>query len=92
MAPSRIIAPVPAAAHTILTPAVVQPFLDGLADMHPPSPDVEAVIEQARTGNYETPVAKATSPDDELNLAFVRGLGALDAARTRRRQRGSSRR
>jgi VWFA-related protein len=83
VAPSRIIAPVPRfAAQTILTPAVVQPFLDGLADMHPPSPDVEAVIEQARTGNYETPVAKATSPDDELNLAFVRGLGALSRGET----------
>ena len=56
VAPSRIIAPVPRfSAHTILTPAVVQPFLDGLADMHPPSPEVEAVIEKARTGNYDAP-------------------------------------
>ena len=83
VAPSRIIAPVPRfAAQTILTPAVVEPFLDGLVDMHPPSPEVEAVIEKARAGNYETPAAAATSPDDELNLAFVRGLGALSRGET----------
>ncbi len=44
VAPSRIVAPVPRfSAQTILTPGVVLPFLDGLADMHPPSPEVEAV-------------------------------------------------
>ena len=37
------------------TPEVVQPFLDGLVDMHPPSPEVEAVIEKAASGNYEAP-------------------------------------
>ena len=78
VAPSRIVAPVPRfSAQTILTPGVVQPFLDGLADMHPPSAEVEAVIEKARGGSYEAPTAPAASPDDELNLAFVRGLGAL---------------
>lgn len=78
VAPSRIMAPVPRfSASTILTPAVVQPFLDGLADMHPPSPEVEAVIEKARAGAYEAPATPGSSPDDELNLAFVRGLGAL---------------
>ena len=78
VAPSRIVAPVPRfSAQTILTPAVVQPFLDGLADMHPPSADVEAIIEKARAGNYEVPTMAAASADDELNLAFVRGLSAL---------------
>ena len=78
VAPSRIVAPVPRfSAQTILTPAVVQPFLDGLADMHPPSAEVEAVIEKARAGTYEAPATAAASPDDELNLAFVRGLSAL---------------
>ena len=78
VAPSRIVAPVPRfSAQTILTPGVVQPFLDGLADMHPPSADVEAVIEKARGGTYDAPTAPAASPDDELNLAFVRGLNAL---------------
>jgi VWFA-related protein len=78
VAPSRIVAPVPRfSAQTILTPAVVQPFLDGLADMHPPSPEVEAVIEKARAGSYDAPATTASSPDDELNLAFVRGLSAL---------------
>jgi tetratricopeptide (TPR) repeat protein len=78
VAPSRIVAPVPRfSAQAILTPGVVQPFLDGLADMHPPSAEVEAVIENARAGNYEAPAAPGGSPDDELNLAFVRGLNAL---------------
>ncbi|HEX6213794.1 MAG TPA: hypothetical protein VFZ38_03195, partial [Vicinamibacterales bacterium] len=83
VAPSRIMAPVPRfSASTILAPAVVQPFLDGLADMHPPSPEVEAVIEKARAGAYEAPATPGSSPDDELNLAFVRGLGALSRGET----------
>ena len=83
VAPSRIIAPVPRfSAQTILTPAVVQPFLDGLADMHPPSADVEAVIEKARAGSYDAPATPAALPDDELNLAFVRGLSALSRGET----------
>ena len=53
------------------------PFLEGLSDMHPPSPEVEAVIEKAKTGNYEAPPDRGATPDDELNLAFVRGLAAL---------------
>jgi tetratricopeptide (TPR) repeat protein len=78
VAPSRIVAPVPRfSAQTILTPEVVQPFLDGLADMHPPSPEVEAVVEKARAGAYEATATNGGSPDDELNLAFIRGLGAL---------------
>lgn len=78
VAPSRILAPVPRfSAQTVLTPAVVQPFLDGLADMYPPSKEVEDVIEKARSGNYDTPAAPGASTEDELNLAFVRGLGAL---------------
>ena len=55
----------------------MQPFLEGLADMHPPSPEVEAVIEKAKTGTYDAPADRGATPDDELNLAFVRGLGAL---------------
>jgi VWFA-related protein len=82
-APSRILAPVPRfAAETVLTPNVVQPFLDGLADMHPPSPDVEKVIENARSGNYDAPDAPGGSREDELNLAFVRGLRALSRGET----------
>ncbi len=78
VAPSRIVAPVPRfLAQTILTPNVVLPFLDGLADMHPPSADVEAVVERARSGNYDAPATTGGTPDDELNLAFVRGLNAL---------------
>lgn len=78
VAPSRILAPVPRfSAQAFLTPAVLEPFLDGLTAMYPPSPAVEAVIENARTGNYDAPKEPGTSPDDELNLAFVRGLGSL---------------
>lgn len=78
IAASKILAPVPRfSARTILIPEVVQPFLEGLADMHPPSPEVEAVIEKAKTGNYDAPSDRGTTADDELNLAFVRGLGAL---------------
>ncbi len=59
MAASKILAPVPRfSARTILMPEVVLPFLEGLADMHPPSPEVEAVIEKAKTGNYEAPAER----------------------------------
>lgn len=78
VAPSKILAPVPRfSARSILIPEVVLPFLEGLSDMHPPSPSVEAVIEKAKTGNYDAPTDRGATPDDELNLAFVRGLGAL---------------
>ena len=78
IAASKILAPIPRfAARTVLVPEVVQPFLEGLADMHPPSPEVEAVIEKAKHGNYEAPTERGSSPDDELNLSFVRGLSSL---------------
>ena len=78
VAASKILAPVPRfSARTILIPEVVQPFLEGLSDMHPPSPAVEAVIEKAKTGTYDAPADRGATPDDELNLAFVRGLSAF---------------
>lgn len=78
VAPSRIMAPVPRfSAQTVLTPAVVTPFLDGLTDLYPPSPEVEAVIEKARQGNYDTPVVEGATDEDRLSLAFVKGLGSL---------------
>jgi len=78
VAASKILAPVPRfSARAILIPEVVQPFLEGLADMHPPSPEVEAVIEKAKTGTYDAPSDRGATQDDELNLAFVRGLSAL---------------
>jgi tetratricopeptide (TPR) repeat protein len=58
-------------------PEVVQPFLEGLADMHPPSPEVEAIIEKAKQGNYDVPSERGATPDDELNLAFLRGLNSM---------------
>jgi len=76
--PSKIIAPVPRfSPRTVLVPEVVKPFLDGLADLHPPSAAVEAILEKARFGNYDVPIDRGASSDDELNLAFVRGLSAL---------------
>ena len=83
VAPSRIMAPVPRfSAQTVLTPAVVQPFLDGLSGMYPPSKEVEEVIEKARSGNYDLPDVQGGSREDELNLAFVRGLRALSRGET----------
>lgn len=76
--PSKILAPVPRfSTRAVLIPEVVQPFLEGLADLHPPSPEVEAVLEKARSGTYAAPSDRGRTPDDELNLAFVRGLSAL---------------
>jgi len=78
VAASKILAPIPRfSARSILVPEVVQPFLEGLADMHPPSPEVEAIIEKAKAGTYEAPADRAGSADDELNLSFVRGLASL---------------
>ena len=77
--PVKILAPVPRfLTETVLVPSVVRPFIDGLADLHPPSPGVEAVLEEARNGKYSAPESGAnSSEDDELNLTFIRGLGAL---------------
>jgi len=78
IAAAKILAPVPRfSVRTILTPDVVQPFLEGLSDMHPPSPEVEALVEKAKQGNYDVPAERGATPDDELNLAFLRGLNAL---------------
>lgn len=83
IAASKILAPVPRfSPRTVLIPSVVLPFLEGLADMHPPSPEVEAVIEKAKSGNYDAPTDRGTTADDELNLAFVRGLNALSKGET----------
>lgn len=79
LAEVKIFAPVPRFVRdTVLVPNVVAPFLDGLAALHPPSPGVEAVIERARAGQFMPPAEPGTTPDDELNLAFVRGLDALN--------------
>ena len=69
-------------ARAVLVPEVVLPFLEGLSDMHPPSPEVEAVVERAKTGNYDVPADRGATPDDELNLAFIRGLNALGKGET----------
>jgi VWFA-related protein len=79
LAEVKIFAPVPRFVRdTVLVPNVVTPFLDGLASLHPPSPEVEEVIERARAGQFTPPAEPGSTPDDELNLAFVRGLDALN--------------
>jgi VWFA-related protein len=81
--PSKILAPVPRfSTRSVLVPEVVQPFLDGLSDLYPPSAEVEAILEKARFGNYDAPPDRGGSKEDELNLAFVRGLGALSKGET----------
>ena len=76
--PIKILAPVPSfVPSTVLDQAVLRPFLDGLADLHPPSAAVEAVIEEARNGRFTVPDAAGSTPDDEIALTFVRGLNAF---------------
>jgi VWFA-related protein len=76
--PIKILAPVPAfVPSTVLDQTVLRPFLDGLADLYPPSAAVEAVIEDARNGRFTVPDGAATTPDDEIALTFVRGLSAF---------------
>jgi hypothetical protein len=75
--PIKILAPVPAFVPSMaLDQAVLRPFLDGLADLHPPSAAVEAVIEEARNGRFTVPDTPGATPDDEIALKFVRGLNA----------------
>jgi tetratricopeptide (TPR) repeat protein len=62
---------------TVLDQAVLRPFLDGLADLHPPSAAVEAVIEEARNGRFAVPDIPNPTEEDQISLAFVRGLGAF---------------
>lgn len=78
-APSRILAPVPKFLPSIVVrPDVVEPFLEGLLDLHPPSAAIAPIVENARRGVYTAPdVDAARAEDDELTLSFIRGLGAL---------------
>jgi VWFA-related protein len=77
--PSRILAPVPRfAPESALEPGVVRVFLDTLVASRPPSATIAPIVEQARTGTFVMTTADAgTSADDELTLAFIRGLAAL---------------
>ncbi|MGE3491127.1 MAG: VWA domain-containing protein [Vicinamibacterales bacterium] len=79
LAEVKIFAPVPRfARENVLIPGVVTPFLDGLAALHPPSPAVEALIEKARSGQFAPGDITGETPEDQLNLAFLRGLEALN--------------
>jgi len=79
LAEVKIFAPVPRFVRdTVLMPSVVTPFLDGLSSLHPPSPAVEELIEKARRGVFAPPAEPGSTPEDEVNLAFLRGLEALN--------------
>lgn len=74
---SRIVAPVPAfQPQTVMAPGVLRPFLEGLAELHPPSPGVQRVLDQARDGRFDAGEVRGETPDDEAALEFVRGLQA----------------
>jgi VWFA-related protein len=74
---ARIIAPVPAfQAETVMAPEVLRPFVEGLADLHPPSPEVQKVLDQARAGQFGVGGVRGETPDDDAALWFVRGLQA----------------
>lgn len=74
----KIFAPVPRfVKDSVLVPAVLRPFIDGLEDTHPPSPAVAAILEQARNGIYAAPMEPGATPDDDAALTFVRGLSSM---------------
>ena len=59
----------------VLQPPVVGSFLDFLQREHPVSAAHQAIVQQARDGKYvEVP---AGTPEDEVTLAFIRGLAQL---------------
>jgi len=98
-APARIIAPVPRfSAGVALDPATVGPFLDELAARTGVTGEAAGVLEQARAGTFVVTEPDAqSSPTDEVALAFVRGLAALEQAQPeqafawfRQVQRGAS--
>lgn len=79
-APARIIAPVPRFSVAVaLDPSTVRPFLDELEERMAVSGEAAAVLEQARQGTFIATEADArTTPQEEVVLAFVRGLAALE--------------
>jgi VWFA-related protein len=74
---AKVAAPVARfAIEDVLRPAVVGSFLDFLQREHPVSAAHQSVVQQAREGVYvEVP---ASAPQDEITLAFIRGLARLE--------------
>jgi tetratricopeptide (TPR) repeat protein len=63
----------------ILKPEVVRPHLDFLQREYPVSPVNASVVQQARDGKYvNTAVDGKGGERDEVTLAFIRGLSALE--------------
>ena len=77
---AKVAAPVARfAIEEVLQPAVVGSFLDFLQREHPVSAEHQGVVQQAREGVYvEVP---ASEPEDEVTLAFIRGLAQLQKQR-----------
>jgi tetratricopeptide (TPR) repeat protein len=73
---AKVAAPVARfAIEEVLQPAVVGSFLDFLQREHPVSATHQALVQQAREGQYvEVPAGAA---EDEVTLAFIRGLAQL---------------
>ena len=84
----KILAPVPQfQSKSVLAQNVLRPFLDGLEDLHQPSPEVAALIEEARNGRFAAPDGNASGSDeDKLGLAFLRGLDALQKGQVQQAQ------
>jgi VWFA-related protein len=74
---AKVAAPVARfAIEDVLQPAVVRSFLDFLQREHPVSAAHDRIVQRARDGVYvETPAAV---PQDEVTLAFIRGLAQLE--------------
>ncbi|MGE3189941.1 MAG: VWA domain-containing protein, partial [Vicinamibacterales bacterium] len=81
--PTRILAPVPNFVPAYVVQAsIVQPFLEGLLALHPPSAALSGVVQEARAGHYEAPEPDTrTSEADRATLTFVRGLASLQKNR-----------
>jgi tetratricopeptide (TPR) repeat protein len=63
----------------ILKPDVVRSHLDALQRTHPVSAANQAIVEQARAGQFvQTPVDGRGAEADEATLSFIRGLALLE--------------
>ena len=78
-APTRILAPVPRFdPAVVLRPSTVAGYLDALHAVAPPTPELASLVSEARAGTFASPPSDAqVAPQDEVTLAFLRGLAAL---------------
>jgi hypothetical protein len=76
----RVLVPAPRfAADSVLKPDIVRAHLTALAEQHPASAAIQPIVELARNGRFLSPPSDVrTPPQDEVTLAFIRGLAALE--------------